>query len=74
MFVAVDVSGDDIRGRNSLALCNPLNFTRPVQGRENAEYDCLSIGDMTDLVDLLSEVIHLGAHRHMFCSILHFNL
>lgn len=71
---AGEVSRDDIRGQVGLVLCDTPCIPRRAQGRDNADYAFLSIGDMSDLVDQLSKVTHLGAHGLVIFSALQFNL
>lgn len=65
-FEALKVSRDDISRWVGPVLCSQLNNMRGVKRRDNVMYDCLSIGDMMDLADLLSKATDLGAHGHMF--------
>lgn len=54
--------------------CDPLYNLRRVQVQYNEDYEQLSKSDMSDLIDLLTQVMGLGAHGHTSCSALQFKL
>lgn len=64
----LEVSGNDISGCARPVISDPPYEMRCVYEQDNAKFERLLVGDMKNLVDLLTQVMHLGIQSHMSCS------
>lgn len=68
----LEQSGEDMLEGMQAVICDPQYNTCRISERLNSEHFWLSVQDMRHFIELLSAVMYLGAHAHLFRSALHF--
>lgn len=69
---AAPLGVDSIAGNAQLLLCDPPYNLRNERSRANSSYDSLTLKTMSNVVQVIDDVLRPGGHAIIFCSIQQF--